>query len=92
MQKSNEKMKELPELRSHITTLLQHIRKLRQEITQAANYHMSRYAKSHDKNDEHEEFITKITTIADQAKEDLVSILKSNLGKMMSSNSLDINI
>ncbi|OMJ82703.1 hypothetical protein SteCoe_16525 [Stentor coeruleus] len=91
LQKSNEKMKELPELRSHITTLLQHIRKLRQEITEAAHYHLSRMAGNHDKNEEHEEFISKITTIADQAKEDLVSILKTNLGKMMSSNSLEVS-
>ncbi|OMJ86303.1 hypothetical protein SteCoe_12216 [Stentor coeruleus] len=91
LQKSNEKMKELPELRSHITTLLQHIRKLRQEITEAAHYHLIRISGSYEKNEEDEKFITKIATIADQAKEDLVSILKNNLGKMMSSVSLEVN-
>lgn len=81
-------MKELPELRSHITTLLQLIRKLRQEINSAAKSHLLKIATSNTNNQAHEEFISRITTIADQAKEDLISILKSNLGKMMNVSSL----
>ncbi|OMJ67486.1 hypothetical protein SteCoe_35338 [Stentor coeruleus] len=84
-----EKLKELPELRSHITTLLQLIRKLRQEINNAAKSHLLRITTNNiNRNEDHEEFISKITTIADQAKEDLVAILKNNLGKMMNMTSI----
>jgi hypothetical protein len=82
------KLKELPELRSHITTLLQLIRKLRQEINSAAKSHLLKITASNTSNEAHEEFISKITTIADQAKEDLITMLKSNLGKIMNVTSL----
>ncbi|OMJ74419.1 hypothetical protein SteCoe_26678 [Stentor coeruleus] len=83
LRENKDKLKELPELRSHITTLLQLIRKLRQEINDAARKHLMKITTNHSDSETNEEFISRITTIADQAKEDLVTILKSNLGKMM---------
>lgn len=84
LHKCQEKLKEIPELRSHITTLLGLIRKLRQEITEAAQHHLSTMKTVDRDSQDHEEFISKITNIADQAKDDMVSMLKSNLGRMMS--------
>ncbi|OMJ93712.1 hypothetical protein SteCoe_3278 [Stentor coeruleus] len=84
LHKSQEKLKELPELRSHITTLLGLIRKLRQEITEAAQNHLYSMSTMDGDNQEHEEFLSKITNIADQAKDDVLSMLKSNFGRMMS--------
>ncbi|OMJ88217.1 hypothetical protein SteCoe_9876 [Stentor coeruleus] len=84
LRKSQEKLKEIPELRSHVTTLLGLIRKLRQEITDAAQHHLFDMAKIDGDTQKHEDFIFKITNIADQAKDNMVSMLKSNLGRMMS--------
>ncbi|OMJ88216.1 hypothetical protein SteCoe_9875 [Stentor coeruleus] len=78
---NEEKNEELVQLRAHVTTLLLLIKNMRQEIKTVAYNHSKRNSVS-DK--EEPEFIfNDIASIAAKAKKDLVGILSTSLGRIM---------
>lgn len=79
---NEEKCEELVQLRAHVTTLLLLIKNMRQEIKTVAFNHSKRNSVS-DKEEPGLVF-NDIASIAAKAKKDLVGILSTSLGKIMS--------